>query len=165
MRNYYELPAKLAGFAVEKFKRNKERAIHARKWFLQQEGADAILRQEAKGIGLVYKMKCERSGFTLPQNYDGYWLIKPKLNTLIGKRIQREMDALCGLLEQWQWSSENALGLYESVFEHGQFHQTVCYAMPDNSMLVSQHKNAKIRLSGEYLITEEEFKKNKEFAL
>ena len=165
MRNYYELPASIAGFAVEKFKLHKERATHARKWFLQQEDADAILRQEAKGIGLVYKSKRKRSGFTLPTNYDGYWLIKPKLNTLIGKRIQREMDALCGLLEQWQWASENALGLYESVYDQGQFHQTVCYAMPDGSMLVSQHKDAKIRLSNDYLITEKEFNTNKDFAL
>lgn len=165
MRNYYKLPASIAGFAVEKYKRNKELAVHSRKWYLAQEGAVAILRQEAKGIGLVYKNKTHRSGFSVPKDYDGYWLIKPKLNTLIGKRVQREMDALCGLLEQWQWSSENALGLYESVFEHGQFHQTVCYAMPDNTMLVSQHKNAKIRLSDDYLISGHYFNKAKEFAL
>lgn len=157
MRKHYLLPPEFAAFATTKFKNAKEIALKAKRELLDQEKALAIVRVERQGIGLIYKEKIVRSGFTLPTSYEGYWLIKPKKNTIIGKRIQKEMDDVCTLLDNWQWSTEKALGIYESVYELNQFHNTVCYALKDDSVAVSQHKNAKHQLPKNYAITPQEF--------
>jgi len=159
MRKHYLLPPDFAGFAAIKFKRAKEIALKAKREFLEKEKADAIVRVERQGMGLIYKNKTDRSGFTLPTRYglEDYWLIKPKKNTIIGKRVQKEMDEVCVLLENWQWSTENALGIYESVYEANQFHNTVCYVMPDDSVVVSQPRLAKHQLPENYKITPQEF--------
>jgi hypothetical protein len=157
MRKHYLLPGDFAGFAVTKFKNAKETALKAKRELLEKEKADAVVRIERQGLGLIYKEKTVRSGFILPTSYEGYWLIKPKKNTIIGKRVQKEMDEVCRLLDDWQWSTENALGIYESVYELGQFHNTVCYALKDDSVAVSQHKEAKHQLPETYAITKEKF--------
>ncbi len=157
MRKHYLLPEAFAGFAVRKYSDAKEKALKAKRDFLDKEKAIAILRQESKGLGLIYEKKTDRSGFTLPTKYEQYWLIRPKKNTLIGKRIQQEMDDVCQLLEKWQWSTENALGIYESVYEHQEFHMTVCHALPNQSVLVSQHINAEHILPDAYKISQKAF--------
>lgn len=157
MRKHYLLPSDFAGFAVTKFKRAKDAALKAKREFLAKENAEAVLRIERQGLGLIYKEKTVRSGFTLPTSYEGYWLIKPKKNTIIGKRVQKEMDEVCKLLDDWQWSTENALGIYESVYDKREFHNTVCYALKDDSVAVSQHKDAKHQLPEQYAITNELF--------
>lgn len=157
MRKHYLLPSDFAGFAVTKFKRAKETALKAKRELLTKENAEAVVRIERQGLGLIYKEKTVRSGFTLPTSYEGYWLIKPKKNTIIGKRVQKEMDKVCGLLDDWQWSTENALGIYESVYELGEFHNTVCYALKDDSVAVSQHTKAKHQLPENYAIKAQEF--------
>lgn len=162
MRNYYHLPSQLGSFAVLKYIQARSIALEAKKALLDREGAVAILRQEHKGIGLIYKKKTDRSGFTLPTKYEQYWLIKPKKNTIIGKKIQAEMDEVCQHLENWQWSLENALNLYESVYANRQFEMTVCIPMPDGSVIVSQPKGAKKILSQDYQISEAQFYELKE---
>ena len=157
MRKHYLLPPEFAGFAATKYKDAKEKALKAKRDFLEKEKADAIVRIERQGMGLIYKEKTVRSGFTLPTSYEGYWLIKPKKNTIIGKRVQIKMDDVCGLIENWQWSTENALGIYESVYEANQFHNTVCYVLPDDSIAVSQPRSAKCQLPESYKITPQEF--------
>ena len=165
MRNYYQLPPVLGCFAVEKYKQAKEWALSEKSKFLDREKAEAILRQETTGLGLIYKTPIERSGFTLPQKYENYFLIKPKKNTIIGKRIQTELDEVARLLNEWQWATEKALNLEESVYEHREFHLTVCFSMPDGSVLVSQPRGAKKKIADEYKITNQEFEKLKEIAL
>lgn len=162
MRNYYHLPSQLGSFAVLKYIQARSIALEAKKALLYREGAVAILRQEHKGIGLIYEKKTDRSGFTLPTKYEQYWLIKPKKNTIIGKKIQAEMDEVCQHLENWQWSLENALNLYESVYANRQFEMTVCIPMPDGSVIVSQPKGAKKILSQDYQISEAQFYELKE---
>ena len=157
MRKHYLLPSDFAGFAALKFKRAKEVALKAKRELLTKEKAEAVLRIERQGLGLIYKEKTVRSGFTLPTSYEGYWLIKPKKNTIIGKRIQKEMDEVCGLLDDWQWATENALGIYESVYDRREFHNTVCYALNDDSVAVSQHKEAKHQLPEKYEISKQQF--------
>lgn len=157
MRKHYLLPSEFAGFAATKFKAAKEVALKAKRELLVKENADAVVRIERQGLGLIYKEKTVRSGFTLPTSYEGHWLIKPKKNTIKGKRIQKEMDDVCGLLDDWQWSTENALGIYESVYDRNQFHNTVCYALKDDSVAVSQHQEAKHQLPEAYAITKEKF--------
>ena len=157
MRKHYLLPSDFAGFAVTKFKRAKDAALKAKRELLEKEKADAVVRIERQGLGLIYKEKTVRSGFTLPTSYEGYWLIKPKKNTIIGKRVQKEMDEVCKLLDDWQWSTENALGIYESVYDRREFHNTVCYALKDDLVAVSQHKDAKHQLPKQYAITKELF--------
>ena len=157
MRKHYHLPEAFAGFAVRKFTDAKEAALKAKRDFLDKEKAIAILRMESIGIGLIYQERTDRSGFTLPTKYDQYWLIKPKKNTLIGKRIQKEMNEVCLLLEKWQWATENALGIYESVYELGEFHNTVCHALKDGSVAVSQHIKAKHILPMNYGILKQQF--------
>ena len=164
MRNYYHLPSQLGSFAVLKYIHARSIALESKKALLDREGAVAILRQEHQGIGLIYQEKTERSGFTLPTKYEQYWLIKPKKNTLIGKRIQAEMNAVCQNLEKWQWALEDALGLYESVYTNRQFEMTVCFPMPDGSVLVSQPKKATKMLSVDYQISEAQFNGLKELA-
>jgi hypothetical protein len=164
MRNYYHLPSQLGSFAVLKYIKARSVAVQAKKDLLDKEGAVAILRQENKGLGLIYEQKTDRSGFTLPKKYEQYWLIKPKKNTIIGKKIQAEMDEVCQLLEVWQWALENALNLYESVYANRQFELTVCYPMKDGSVLVSQPKEAKRILSKDYHISEKQFNELKELA-
>ena len=164
MRNYYHLPSQLGSFAVLKYIHARSIALESKKSLLDREGAIAILRQEHKGIGLIYEQKTDRSGFTLPTKYEQYWLIKPKKNTLIGKRIQADMNRVCENLEKWQWALENALGLYESVYANRQFELTVCFPMPDGSVLVSQPKEATKTLSNDYQITEAQFNGLKELA-
>jgi len=164
MRNYYHLPSQLGSFAVLKYIKARSVAVQAKKDLLDKEGAVAILRQENKGLGLIYEQKTDRSGFTLPKKYEQYWLIKPKKNTIIGKKIQAEMDEVCQLLEVWQWALENALNLYESVYANRQFELTVCYPMKDGSVLVSQPKEAKRMLSKDYHISEKQFNELKELA-
>jgi len=157
MRKHYLLPNDFAGFAALKFKSAKEMALKAKRELLTKENAEAVVRIERQGLGLIYKEKTVRSGFTLPTSYEGYWLIKPKKNTIIGKRVQKEMDEVCGLLDDWQWATENALGIYESVYDRREFHNTVCYALKDDSVAVSQHKDAKHKLPEQYAITREQF--------
>ena len=140
MRKYFHLPTEIASFAVLKYINARSIALESKKTLLDREGAIAILRQEHKGIGLIYEKKTDRSGFTLPTKHEQYWLIKPKKNTLIGKRIQLDMNIVCQNLEKWQWALEDALGLYESVYANRQFELTVCFPMPDGSVLVSQLK-------------------------
>jgi len=164
MRKNYHLPPQLGSFAVTKFNRAKEIALKAKKDFLAKEGAVAILRQEKKGMGLIYEEYKDRSGFCLPRKYEQYWLIKPKESTLIGKRIQGEMDHVCELLEVWQWSLENALGLYESVYANRHFELTVCVPMADGSVLISQSREAKKLISEDYKITASEFERLKGLA-
>jgi len=164
MRNYYHLPSQLGSFAVLKYIKARSAAVQAKKDLLDKEGAVAILRQENKGLGLIYEQKTDRSGFTLPKKYEQYWLIKPKKNTISGKKIQAEMDEVCRLLEVWQWALENALNLYESVYANRQFELTVCYPMKDGSVLVSQPKEAKRILSKDYHISEKQFNELKELA-
>lgn len=156
-RKHYLLPSGFAGFAAEKFRAAKEKALKAKRELLAKENAEAIVRQERKGLGLIYKEKIVRSGFTLPTSYEGYWLLKPKRNTIIGKRVQLAMDSVCELLDDWQWATESALGIYESVYEFKEFHNTVCYVLPDNSIAVSQHRDAKCQLPEHYKITEDHF--------
>lgn len=165
MRNYYRLPPVLGSFAVEKYKKAKEVAIKEKKAILDREGAIALLRQETHAEGLIYVSPTDRSGFTVPRQYGEYYLIKPKKNTLIGRRIQAELDEVCKLLDEWQWATEKALNLEESVYEHREFHLTVAIPMPDGSVLVSQHKDAKHKISEEYKITAQVFKEEKEKAL
>lgn len=157
MRKHYLLPPDFAGFAALKFKRAKEIALKAKRELLEKEKADAIVRVEHQGIGLVYKEKTVRSGFTLPTSYEGFWLIKPKKNTIIGKRIQIKMDDVCKLLDEWQWTTEHALGINESVYELQQFHNTVCYVLPDDSIAVSQPRLAKCQLPEKFKITQKQF--------
>lgn len=157
MRKHYLLPEAFAGFAVRKYTDAKTQALKAKREFLEKEEAIAILRQESKGLGLIYQQKTDRSGFTLPTKYEGYWLIKPKKNTLIGKRIQQEMNEVCQLIEKWQWSTENALGIYEAVYDLREFHMTVCHALSDGSVLVDQHINAKHILPDAYKISKQAF--------
>ena len=121
------------------------------------EKALSSARSVCRVCCLIYEKKTDRSGFTLPTKYEQYWLIRPKKNTLIGKRIQQEMDDVCQLLEKWQWSTENALGIYESVYEHQEFHMTVCHALPNQSVLVSQHINAEHILPDAYKISQKAF--------
>ena len=165
MRNYYQLPPVLGSFAVEKYKRAKEVAIKAKKEILDREGAMALLRQETRAEGLIYIKPWDRSGFTIPRQYGEYYLIKPKKNTLIGRRIQAELDEVCRLLDEWQWATEKALNLEESVYEHREFHLTVAIPMPDGSVLVSQPREAKKKIADEYKITIQEFEKLKKIAL
>lgn len=164
MRNHYHLPAQLGSFAVLKYIKARSLALEEKKKLLDKEGAVAILRQESKGLGLIYTEKKERSGFTLPTRYEQYWLIKPKKNTIIGKRIQTEMDNVCELLEKWQWALEDALNLQESVYSHRQFELTVCHPMPDGSVLVSQPEGAKKMISQDYHISPAEFERLKGLA-
>jgi len=164
MRNYYHLPSQIGSFAVLKYIQSRSIALESKKKLLDREGAIAILRQEHKAIGLIYNKKTDRSGFTLPTKYEQYWLIKPKKNTIIGKKIQAEMDEVCQQLENWQWALENALNLYESVYANRQFELTVCIPMRDGSVLVSQPKEAKKMLSNDYQITEAQFNGMKELA-
>jgi hypothetical protein len=164
MRNHYHLPAQLGSFAVTKFNKAKEIALKAKKDFLAKEGAVAILRQESKGIGLIYEEYRDRSSFNLPVKHEQYWLIKPKKSTLVGKRIQGEMDHVCELLEVWQWSLENALSLYESVYANRQFELTVCVPMADGSVLIRQSREAKKLISEDYKITELEYDHLRGFA-
>ena len=165
MRNYYKLPPALGKFAVEKYNKVKDDAIKAKKELLDREDAIAILRQEAKGLGLVYDKYIERSGFTLPTKHEQYWLIKPKKNTLKGKRIQKEMDEVCEKINNWQWCIERALNLEESVYIHREFHLTICRGLPDGSVLVSQPRKAEHKISDEYKINFEKFEQEKEEAL
>lgn len=153
MRNHYHLPAEIASFAVLKYIKARSLALEEKKKLLDQEGAIAILRQETKGLGLVYEKYTERSGFTLPTKYEQYWLIKPKKNTIKGKRIQKELDDVCQHLNNWQWALEDALNLNESVYSHREFLLTVCHPMPDGSVLVSQPEGAKKMLSQDYHIS------------
>ena len=164
MRKHYLLPPEFAAFATTKFKNAKEIALKAKRELLDREKALAIIRVERQGIGLIYKEKIVRSGFTLPTRYEGYWLIKPKKNTIIGKRIQTEMDNVCELLEKWQWALEDALNLQESVYSHRQFELTVCHPMPDGSVLVSQPVGAKKMISQDYHISPAEFERLKGLA-
>lgn len=157
MRKYFHLPTEIASFAVLKYINARSIAMQSKKELLDREGAIAILRQEHKGIGLIYQEKKDRSGFTLPTKYEQYWLIKPKKNTIIGKRIQTDMNVVCQNLEKWQWALEDALNLYESVYSNRQFELTVCFPMPDGSVLVSQPKEAQKILSQEYQINESQF--------
>lgn len=156
-RKHYLLPPDFAGFAAQKFRSAKERALKAKRQLLEKENAQAIVRQERQGLGLIYKEKIVRSGFTLPTSYEGYWLLKPKRNTIIGKRVQLAMNSVCELLDDWQWATENALGIYESVYEFREFHNTVCYVLPDDSIAVSQHRDAKVQLPEQYKITKDHF--------
>lgn len=164
MRNHYHLPAQLGSFAVLKYINARSFALEEKKKLLDKEGAVAILRQENKGLGLIYTEKKERSGFTLPTRYEQYWLIKPKKNTIIGKRIQTEMDNVCELIDKWQWALEDALNLKESVYAHHQWDLTVCFPMPDGSVLVSQPKGAKKMISQDYHISPAEFERLKGLA-
>jgi hypothetical protein len=164
MRNHYHLPAQLGAFAVKKYIKARSFALEEKKKLLDQEGAVAILRQESKGLGLIYTEKKVRSGFTLPTKYEQYWLIKPKKNTIIGKRIQTEMDNVCELINKWQWALEDALNLQESVYAHQQWDLTVCFPMPDGSVLVSQPVGAKKMISQDYHISPAEFERLKGLA-
>jgi hypothetical protein len=164
MRNHYHLPAQLGAFAVKKYIKARSFALEEKKKLLDQEGAVAILRQESKGLGLIYTEKKVRSGFTLPTNYEQYWLIKPKKNTIIGKRIQIEMDNVCELINKWQWALEDALNLNESVYTHRQWDLTVCFPMLDGSVLVSQPEGAKKMISKEHQISKAEFERLKGLA-
>lgn len=157
MRKHYLLPPDFAGFAALKYKRAKEVALKAKRELLEKEKADAIVRVEKQGMGLIYKEKTDRSGFTLPTSYEGYWYIKPKKNTIIGKRIQIKLDDVCKLIDDWQWSTEHALGINESVYEAQQFHNTVCYVLPDDSIAVSQPRLAKCQLPEIYKIDPQKF--------
>jgi hypothetical protein len=164
MRNHYHLPAQLGSFAVLKYNNARSFALEEKKKLLDKEGAVAILRQESKGLGLIYTEKKERSGFTLPTRFEKYWLIKPKKNTIIGKRIQTEMDNVCELINKWQWALEDALNLQESVYAHQQWDLTVCFPMPDGSVLVSQPQGAKKMISQDYHISPAEFERLKGLA-
>ena len=55
MRNHYHLPAQLGSFAVLKYINARSLALEEKKKLLDQEGAVAILRQESKGLGLIYE--------------------------------------------------------------------------------------------------------------
>ena len=165
MRNYYKLPPALGKFAVEKYKKVKDDAIKAKRELMDREDAIAILRQEAKGLGLIYEKCTERSGFTLPTKHEQYWLIKPKKNTLKGKRIQKELDEVCEKIDNWEWCIERALNLEESVYKERQFHLTICRGLADGSVLVSQPINAQHKISDEYKINLEKFEQEKEEAL
>ena len=81
MRNHYHLPAQLGSFAVLKYTKARSLALELKKKLLDEEGAVAILRQENKGLGLIYTEKKVRSGFTLPTKYEG--------NIVTGKQIGR----------------------------------------------------------------------------
>ena len=164
MRNHYHLPAQLGSFAVQKYIEARSLALELKMNLLNQEGAVAILRQEDKGLGLIYTEKKERSGFALPKKYEGYWLLKPKKNTIRGKRIQTEMDTVCHYINKWQWALEDALNLQESVYAHQQWDLTVCFPMPDGSVLVSQPEGAKKMISQDYHISPAEFERLKGLA-
>ena len=164
MSNHYHLPAQLGSFAVLKYIKARSLALEEKKKLLDQNGAVAILRQENNGLGLIYTEKKERCGFTLPTKYQQYWLIKPKKNTIIGKRIQTEMDNVCELIDKWQWALEDALNLKESVYAHHQWDLTVCHPMPDGSVLVSQPEGAKKMISQDYHISLAEFERLKGLA-
>lgn len=165
MRKYYKLPPALGKFAVEKYKKVKEDAVKAKKEFLEKEKAIALLRVVNTGQGLIYETPVQRSGFTVPKEYAEYYLIKPKKNTLIGKRVQKELDEVCEKMDNWEWCIERALNLEESIYEHQMFHMTICRGLPDGSVLVSQHRNAKHNISDEHKITLEKFEQEKEEAL
>lgn len=165
MRNYYKLPPALGKFAVEKYKKVKDDAIKAKKEFLEKEKAIALLRVVNTGQGLIYETPVERSGFTVPKEYAEYYLIKPKKNTLIGKRVQKELDEVCEKIDNWEWCIERALNLEESVYKERQFHLTICRGLSDGSVLVSQPINAQHKISDEYKINLEKFEQEKEEAL
>ena len=170
MRNHYHLPINIE--VADKFFAAKDKALVAKKEFLNKEQAIAIFRRENKGLGLIYEKRIERSGFTLPTKYESWWLLKPKMNTLIGKRIQKEMDVVCQIVEDWQWCVEKELNLEESAFYNGlkQWNLTYCVVLPDKSILVSRpegaisyHKNTR-EIEQKYLITEQQFNQLRELA-
>lgn len=175
MRNYYHLSINFLRKnnldVVDKFFAAKDKALVAKKEFLNKEQAIAILRRENKGIGLIYETRIERSGFTLPTKYESWWLLKPKMNTLIGKRIKKEMDIVCQTLEDWQWCVEKALNLEESVFDNKlkRWDLTYCIVLPDDKGIlvsrpegaISYHRNTR-EIKQKYLITEQQFNQLRE---
>ena len=74
------------------------------------------------------------------------------------------MDIVCHAINEWQWSLEKALNLEESVYTHRQWDLTVCRAMLDGSVLVSQPAGAKKMISKEHQISEAEFDRLKGLA-
>ena len=116
--NFFLLPADQCVTAIDLYKIAKADALSAKRSLLEKYGADAILRAGSRVDALAWREKpIAMTGFTIPR-FDakqGVWVQKPKQNTIRGKKAAAEMSEAGELLEIWQWSLENALGVHGSV--------------------------------------------------
>lgn len=141
---FYILPADQCAKALELHAVAKDDALSAKRALLEKYSADAILRSGAHVEALAWRDKpVALTGFTVPR-FDpkqGVWLQKPKKNTLRGKQAAQEMDEVGELLEIWQWSLEQALGVHGSVFGyyHGSrvFLNSVARPLEDGRVVLS----------------------------
>lgn len=136
-RKYYILPSDYCKAALAEYEKAKAAALAAKDALLQEFGCVAIMRSGSKGIGLAYSSETDMSGFCIPRLMDGYYVSKPKVNTIRGKAAQAKIDECCRLLEVWQWALENALGVYGIVRDYYGFHHLVAQPLPDGRVVLN----------------------------
>jgi len=147
-RKYYILPAEHCADAIAKYEAAKAAAMASEKTILAEYFGAGILRRGSIGIGFAYVDPVDMSGFCQPQKMEGYWISKPKKNTIRGKRVQAQLDEYCGLMEVWQWALEHALGIYSVSFCRRMqvFNYVVARPLNDGRVVVSWPTEADIAL-------------------
>ncbi len=136
-RKYYILPADYCKDALIKYQIAKDDAMRAKQEVMAKFGCVALLRAGRSIEGLAYEKYTDLSGFTVPREMDGYWVIRPKKNTIKGKEAIRILDECGDLLEIWQWSLEHALGVYGVVGDRSGFHYLVAKPLKDGQVILN----------------------------
>lgn len=137
-RIYYLLPADFCQQALMRHQIARDDALAAKAELLEQFGCVAVARNGPQIVALAYKERTELSGFTLPRldPVHGLWTIRPKANTLRGKKAQQMMAECADLLEIWQWSLEHSLGVFGIVSDRTGFHYLVATPLHDGRVLL-----------------------------
>ena len=143
-RKFYLLPAEHCVEALGLYSIAKEDALAAKRELLGKFGADAFVRSGVNVEALAWRQKpLPLAGFTVPKldSTQGFWIQKPKKNTLRGKQASLEMDEVGELLELWQWALEHALGVYGNLFGFHRGTRAFLYAVAkpinDGSVVLS----------------------------
>ena len=137
IRDYYLLPVDFCRDALVKYQIAKDDAMKAKKAIMDKYGCVALIRRGAHIDGLAFTSEVSMHGFTVPKRELGYWVTKPKKNTLRGKAAIAEF-AECGeLLEIWQWALEKCLGVYGCVLDSSGFHYLVATPLIDGTVLLN----------------------------
>lgn len=111
--------------------------------YLEQAEMGGLCKAERLRGGVVAGMPLPTRAYDL----DAYveegccWLGRPARNTKRGKEIAADLEYVEELCDIWQWSLENALGIYGTVFYEHAFHKTVAKLLRDGRVIVSAAQN------------------------
>lgn len=137
-REYFLLSAASCKDALIRYKIAKDDALSSRRDILTEFRCDEIVRVRRAGIGLAFRQSVSRNGFHGPQRIEeGYWMIKPDMNTALGRDAINKLHDYAHLMEMTSGCLEKCLGIYGLAVEGDVMYYVNARPMTDGRVFIT----------------------------